>query len=163
MIQVEAGPLLAQVPDGVRAPFPVLPAMAYVYLALLVGIVPTALAGLVFLGAAQSGRGVLASLAVGAAGFVVPFGVLLAFSPFVQGAEALGPALLAMRILAVGLGFLLYRVAKPVVRGHQLLDGGELPLLWVIGPAFALLFLAPAELVFGLQLPGLWLLALVAQ
>lgn len=161
-MQIDAGPLLQDVPDGVRAPFPVLPALSYVYLALLLGIVPTALAGVVFLGAGRSVRGVLASLVVAGLGFVGPLGVLLAFSPFVSGAEALGPALLVMRILAVGLGFLLYRVAKPVVRGHALLDGAELQLLWVIGPAFAVLFLAPAEVVFGLQLPILLLLASVA-
>lgn len=160
-MRVNDGPQLDGVADGVLAPVPMLPAVATVYLALLIGIVPTAAVCGVFMGLARSLRGFTGAVVVGGVGFLAPLVPLFVLS-------LLGPDpdlrvfFLVVRILSVAFGFMLYKIAAPVVRGHSVLDGKEIPLILVIVPAFGLLFAAPGTVLLTLQAPVLALIAWLA-
>lgn len=130
--------------------------MAYVYLALMVGIVPTALlAAVAFLGVRRLW---LVCLAVGIAvvGFVAPVPIIGMFSG--EGGN-LSLGLLVMRLVAVALGYLLTRAMAAPVRGHQVLHGGTISLIATILPAFGWALLTPWSIQMWLELPALALAA----
>ena len=130
------------------------PAHAYIYLALLVGIVPTA--ALAVLGALtlRSVRGVIVGTVVGAVAAVVPIvPALLLLTTEAVGPSRLALFMLVLRVLSIGLGFMLYRSLVPSTRGHRILGGRELPLLWLLVPALALVFLVPGEVRIALEMP----------
>jgi len=102
---------------------------------------------------------VLWSVGVGIVGVFLPLVPLFGASMVLGESVNIGLVVLGMRIVSVGLGALLYRVLRPAVRGHIHLDGPQMPLIWVLGPAFAVLFLAPSELSQILEFPLLMLLA----
>jgi|GEM_PF-3281360 len=154
---VDPGPVLARVPNARRAPFPLMPAVGNMYLALLVGIVPTMALLLVTGLALRSTKLTLAAVGIGVLGFLAPLlpigvGVALSDTPNVAFILFVG------RVLSVGLGFVAYKVALPSIRGHAHLEGAQLPLLYVLGPAFGLLFLLPGEVVLALVAPILLVL-----
>ena len=157
----DPGPVLAKVPDARLAPFPMAPAIGLLYLSLLIGIVPTMLVLLVSALALRRVRLAAAAVGIGLLGFVAPVVPILAYTT--TGAEPNYPLIFfGARLLSVALGFWAYKLAVPHFRGHVHLEGKELPLLWVIGPAFAVLFLLPSEVVLLLVLPFFPFVAAVA-
>ena len=154
---VDPGPLLGKEPDARLAPFKLVHPVAFFYLALLVGIVPTCLLAAGVGIALKRARLTLGALGLGVLGFVSPFlPIVLAVS--VGGTPNYGLILFGMRLLALGLGFVLYKLTKPHIRGHAHLEGELVPLLGVIGVCFAASFLMPVELYRVLQLPYLLIL-----
>ncbi|MCO4769464.1 MAG: hypothetical protein KDA24_05490 [Deltaproteobacteria bacterium] len=149
---VDPGPLLTKEPDARLGAFPQLPAVAYIYLALLIGIVPTAAAAVVFALSLRRVGLAAATLAVGLVGFVTPLAPFYAAQ--MMGAEP-SSALLFFggRLLSVALGFALYKLMNSHVRGHEHLEGAEIPLMWAIMPAFAALLLLPNKVAFTLVAP----------
>ncbi len=155
------GPFLQRVPDGRLAPIRLIPATAYIYLALMVGIVPMAL---VLVGTAILLRRPLlaaSALGVGFVGFLLPFLPLMVASAL---GEETNFALLFLtfRILAVALGFGLYKLANPHIRGHLLQGGDQIPLLWLVGPAFLSFFVISGTARVWMEAPLIGLLVLLS-
>ena len=149
-----AEPLLQDLPDGVRAPVQVVPSVGFVYLALLLGAVPTALLALAQALALRSAR------AAGVAALTAVVALLAPLVVFALGADLvsnLGLLLLPARILAIGLGFLLHRSQVAPIRAHQLLGGAAVELRLVVLPAFVAMFLLPGRAALLLEFPILLL------
>lgn len=147
------------VPDGRVAPIPMVPAVAYIYLALMVGIVPTS--GLLVVMALALRRPVLGfgGLLVGGVGFLAPLVPVVTLNIVGGDMQASLPfSMFAMRLMAVGLGYALYRFARPYVRGHLFLGGQQIGLMMLIGPAIAAVFLLPWPIKAWMQFPILMLL-----
>ena len=149
----DPGAVLQSVPDGRVAPIPLARPELLIYLALLIGIVPTALLTLGVGASLRRGRLVLQAAAIGLLGFLLPLAVFLAGLAIAGEALHVPLAFVVVRVLSVGFGWVLYTVARPHVRGHQVLGGRTLPLLWVLGPAFALTLLAPGPVVLLMVMP----------
>ncbi len=149
---VDPGPLLAKEPDARLAPIKLVHPVAFFYLALLVGIVPTCLLAAGVGLTLKRARLTLAVLGVGAVGFVSPL-VPIVLAAATGGEPDYGLIFFGVRLLALGLGFLLYKLTKPHIRGHAHLSGDLLPLLGVIGASFVLTFLAPGPVQVALQVP----------
>lgn len=146
-------PLLLQgVPDGRRAPWPVLPPVSLPYAALLLG--SGVAAALALYNAVCLRRARLASiaLAAGIAGWL-GFGVLVT-ATFAGGSRELALALLPARLWNVALGALLAWSQWSHVRGHAFLGGRAVALLHVVVVAFLVFFALPARPLLVLQ--GLW-------
>ena len=141
------------------AAFPALPAVAYMYLSLLVGIVPTSILLVLFAGGLRRFSLAAAGVGIGLLGFLSPLFPIFAL-------EAAGldqrPVILVTRLLSVALGFWAYKLAQPHVRGHLQLEGRLIPLIWAIGPGFAAVLLLPGAAVVGLLAPVLLFLSWAA-
>lgn len=146
------GPVLDRVPDARASALPQLPAVAYVYLSLLIGIVPTCVVLGVMGAALGRSRLIVGTLLLGLGGFLAPVVPLLGFQA--AGAEPHVPLIIFLvRLLGVLLGWLAFKLAHPYVRGHAQLGGRLVPLMWTILPAFGLLFFMPGRIVWGLIAP----------
>lgn len=155
----DPGPVLSKVPDARVAPFSMLSAVTYLYLSLLIGIVPTSL---LLVGSALALRRpglAAAGLGIGLLGFFAPLLLLLVLEA--AGVEQ-GPVLLLTRLLSVALGFWAYKLAQPHVRGHLQLEGRQVPLIWAIGPAFAAVLFLPGSVAYALIAPALFLITQTA-
>lgn len=150
MSVLHEGPFLRRVLDGRRSPIPLLQPVAYVYLALMLGIVPTAVVAAVSFIAVRRFWLFWLAVLVGVVGFATP-GVVLAVWTDVT--ENLALAILVMRLVAVALGYLLYRAMNGPVRGHMVLQGNTVSLLMAILPAFAWQLLAPWSIRVWAELP----------
>jgi hypothetical protein len=158
----DPGPVLTRVPDARVAPFPLVPEAGYLYLSLLIGIVPSMLVLFVSAVGLRRARLALAAIGIGALGFLAPLVPILAYAQ--TGADPNYPLIFfGVRLLSVALGFWAYKVATPHVRGHRLLEGRELPLLWTLGPAFAALVLLPGTFAVALVAPVFFVLQALGQ
>lgn len=153
-------PILTQVPDGKVAALPQPMPLAYIYLALMVGIVPVSLWALVNAVLLRSAWLVATALGVGLMGFVAPLGVLLALRPT---GLPVSLVFLVMRIVSVFLGVVLQRQFEDANRGHVHLGGASIDLMVLIVGAFALQFLVPFDIRLWLDIPLLQLLWSVAE
>jgi hypothetical protein len=158
---LNAGPHLRRVPDARLAPVMLLPAIAYVYTALMVGIVPTCLAFVTCAALLRRPLLVLAGLVMTAIGFVLPVVPILALSPFFD--EPNYALIIAIfRMFSVVLGFGLYKLMVPHMRGHAFLGGQQVPLMWIIGPAFLAIFLVSGPARVWIEMPLLSLFLMVS-
>ena len=145
-------PLLQRVPDARRAPFPLLPPLAYPYLGVLFG--PWLPSLLAIVSAFTLRRWRTSALGAGLATVGV-----LSFVPIALlfrgefGPEQAAVLWFATRIVSAGLGVVLYRVMGPHSRGHRFLGGRELPLNQVVLGGFAISFLLPGPVRAALLVP----------
>jgi hypothetical protein len=155
----DQGPYLQHLPDARLAPFALLTAPTFLYLSLTAGIVLTS--WLAFVTALALRRAPLAVgvLCIGLVGLwlpMLPVWIITGWEDEARDAT-LPAALFACRIAMVGLGYLLYLLFKPHVRGHVYLDGAVLPTNTVVILAFAARYLAPGDAVKWLEWPILYL------
>jgi hypothetical protein len=148
---VELGPpLLQREPDARKAPVAAFGEVTPLYLALMLGV---PLAALTVLWNAvwmrRPGRA-LSSLVLGVAGSVA---CTLALGAAVKAGANVSLAFFVAQITAVGVGFVLYRLQRSIVRGHRLLQGRVVPFGPVLLGALALQLLAPLPVLIGLAHP----------
>ena len=101
---------------------------------------------------------VLGALGVALVGFFAPM-IPITAGYFLGGEETnFGLVVLFIRVLALGLGFGMYQLAHPHVRGHEHLGGQPIPFQWLIGGAFVWIFLVPRQVQLMFEMPILALL-----
>lgn len=149
--------LLQRVPDARRSRVPLFPAVAFPYVALMLGTAAAALLALYNAVALRRAKPVVAAAVLGVLGWL-GFGLLTGLV-FSQGLHDRSLALLPARLLSVGLGALLAWSQWAYVRGHDFLDGADISLVRVVVVAFAAVMLLSLRHLLLLQ--GLWQILLL--
>ena len=139
---------LVRVPDGRRAPLALLDPVFLGYAGLILG---APFAGLCALYNAV----LLRRLSLAVEAIAVGLGSWLLFWPVANwiydlGLDNVRLIRLVLKAIAVGLGALLASRQWPHVRGHRVLDGQIVPLLWCVVIGFALVMWMPAGLALRL-------------
>jgi len=145
-------PSLRQYPDARRGPLPLVEPLLLPYLALMFG---SAVAGLIaFYNAIVIRRigSAFAALLVGAAGWIAS--VVIAGAADDAGMANFALVLLALRVMHLVIGCVLFYLQRPYVQGHAFLGGSMAPALASYVVAFAIAWFLPVRvLLFLLGVP----------
>ncbi len=145
-------PVLGRTPDAVRAPAPLFPAYALVYVALMAGSAAAGIAALYNAVLLRRARLAAAAIVLSAAGW-------LGFGAAVQAAVSVGVKnvglwLVCGRLASILVGSLLCWSQVAHVRGHQFLEGRVVPLLPVVLAMVGLVLVVPFRALLVME--GLW-------
>jgi hypothetical protein len=138
-------PVLSRVPDGRRANAPLFDPLFFGYAALMLGAFPASLAALYNAAALRRWKTAALAVLIGIGGWV-GFGLVLG-ALFLAGVKNAALAVFAGRVFSIALGALLAYTQWGHVRGHRILGGRRVPLLYAVLGALALQLVLPRRVI----------------